>query len=75
MKQGATALIASAPEAMHPVTREIILGGARTTSTDAFGAFYWLEDSHRAGDLPQGRCAGAADGEIFRATLCSMNFN
>jgi allophanate hydrolase len=41
-------LIASAPEAMHPVTREIILSGARTTAVDAFGAFYRLEDLRRA---------------------------
>jgi allophanate hydrolase len=40
-------LIASAPEAMHPVTREIILGGARTTAVDAFDAFYRLEDLRR----------------------------
>ena len=41
-------LIASAPESMHPVTREIILGGARTTAVDAFAAFYRLEDLRRA---------------------------
>src|SRR5271168_3475345 len=41
-------LIASAPEAMNPVTREIILGGARTTAVDAFSAFYRLEDLRRA---------------------------
>ena len=32
---------------MHPVTREIILGGARTTAVDAFGAFYRLEGLRR----------------------------
>jgi allophanate hydrolase len=42
------ALIASAPEAMHPVTREIILGGARTLAVDAFGAFYQLEGLRRS---------------------------
>lgn len=37
-------LIASAPEALHPVTREIIIGGARPTAVDAFKAFYRLEE-------------------------------
>jgi allophanate hydrolase len=43
-------LIASAPESMHPVTREIILGGARAHATDAFAAFYKLEDLRRVRD-------------------------
>jgi allophanate hydrolase len=42
------AMIASAPEAMHPVTREILLGGARTLAADAFAAFYQLEELRRA---------------------------
>ena len=37
-------LIASAPEALHPVTREIILGGSRILAVDAFAAFYQLEE-------------------------------
>jgi allophanate hydrolase len=37
-------LIASSPDSMHPVTREIILGGARPSATQAFAAFYKLED-------------------------------
>jgi allophanate hydrolase len=37
------AMIASAPEAMHPVTREIMLSGSRTLAVDAFAAFYQLE--------------------------------
>ena len=41
-------LIASSPESMHPVTREIILGGARPTALDAFTAFYQLEELRRA---------------------------
>jgi allophanate hydrolase len=41
-------LIASSPESMHPVTREIILGGARTTAVDAFSAFYQLEGLRRS---------------------------
>ncbi|PWT93631.1 MAG: allophanate hydrolase [Proteobacteria bacterium] len=44
------ALIASAPEAMHPVTREIILAGARPSAADAFAAFYRLEELRRARD-------------------------
>jgi allophanate hydrolase len=43
-------LIASAPEAMLPVTREIILGGARPSAADAFAAFYRLEELRRARD-------------------------
>ena len=36
----ARSLIASAPESMHPVTRQIILSGARPTAVDAFASFY-----------------------------------
>ena len=43
-------LIASSPESMHPVTREIILGGARPSAADAFAAFYKLEDLRRVRD-------------------------
>jgi allophanate hydrolase len=46
----AAKLIASSPESMHPVTREIILGGARAHATDAFAAFYKLEDLRRVRD-------------------------
>jgi len=35
-------LIASSPESMHPVTRGIILDGARPLAVDAFTAFYQL---------------------------------
>src|SRR5262249_57720793 len=35
----ARSLIASAHESMHPVTRGIIVGGARPTAVDAFAAF------------------------------------
>ena len=37
-------LMASAPEAMHSVTRQIILGGAHPSAVDAFKAFYQLEE-------------------------------
>jgi allophanate hydrolase len=39
--------IASSPQSMHPVTREIILGGVRLTAADAFAAFYQLEHLRR----------------------------
>jgi len=35
------------PDAMHPVTREIIAGGARASATDAFETFYQLENLRR----------------------------
>ena len=40
-------LIASEPEAMHPVTRQIILAGAHGTAADVFAAFYQLEGLRR----------------------------
>jgi allophanate hydrolase len=43
-------LIASAPEAVHPVTREIVLAGARPSAADAFAAFYRLESLRRAAE-------------------------
>ncbi len=43
-------LIASAPEAVHPVTREIVLSGARQSAADAFAAFYRLESLRRAAE-------------------------
>lgn len=44
------ALIASSPQSMHPVTRQIMLAGAHGTAADAFAAFYQLEDLRRARD-------------------------
>ena len=46
----ARALIASSPESLHPVTRQIILAGAHGTAADAFAAFYQLEDLQRVRD-------------------------
>ena len=46
----AKALIASAPEALHPVTRQIILAGAHGTAADTFAAFYRLEELRRVAD-------------------------
>jgi allophanate hydrolase len=39
----ARSLIDSAPHSLHPVTRDIILAGARPSAVDAFQAFYRLE--------------------------------
>jgi allophanate hydrolase len=44
------ALIASSPESLLPVTRQIILAGAHGTAADAFAAFYQLEDLRRVRD-------------------------
>jgi allophanate hydrolase len=46
----ARSLIASAPQSMHPVTRDIILAGARPSAVDAFQAFYRLEGLRRMRD-------------------------
>jgi allophanate hydrolase len=46
----ARSLLASDPEAIHPVTREIILSGLRPTAIDAFAAFYKLEELRRVAD-------------------------
>ncbi len=44
------ALLASAPEAIHPVTRQIIAAGAHYSAADAFVAFYRLEELCRGRD-------------------------
>src|SRR6202045_70544 len=36
-------LLASSPEAIHPVTREIIIAGARLSAADTFAALYQLQ--------------------------------
>ena len=46
----ARALIAFAPELLHPVTRQVILSGAHGTAADAFAAFYQLEELRRVRD-------------------------
>ena len=46
----ARALIASAPESLHPVTRQVILSGAHGTAADAFAAFYQLEELRQVRD-------------------------
>jgi allophanate hydrolase len=47
----ARSLLASDPDAIHPVTREIMLGGLRPTAMDAFAAFYELEGLRRVADV------------------------
>ena len=39
--------IGAKPQALHPVTRELITGAARYTAVDAFRAFYRLEELKR----------------------------
>jgi allophanate hydrolase len=46
----ARSLIESAPESMHPVTHQIISGGARPSAVDTFAALYKLEELRRIGD-------------------------
>jgi allophanate hydrolase len=43
-------LIASSPESMHPVTRQILLAGAHGTAADTFAALYRLEGLQRTRD-------------------------
>jgi allophanate hydrolase len=47
----AKSLIASSPESLHPVTRAIILAGARPSAIDAFTAFYKLAGLRRISEL------------------------
>jgi allophanate hydrolase len=44
------ALIASSPESILPVTRQIILAGAHGTAADVFAALYELEELRRESD-------------------------
>ncbi len=44
------ALLASAPESLHPITRQVILAGAHRTAADAFAALYQLEELRRVSD-------------------------
>jgi allophanate hydrolase len=43
-------LIAASPDALHPVTREIIMGGTRPSAVAAFKAFYRLEELRRTAE-------------------------
>ncbi len=40
-------LLASSPDAIHPITREIAAGGARLTAADTFAALYRLQTLRR----------------------------
>jgi allophanate hydrolase len=44
-------LLASSPESIHPVTRDVIVPGARPSAVDAFTAFYKLEELRRVRDV------------------------
>ncbi len=44
-------LLASSPESIHPVTREIVVQGARPSAVDTFAAFYKLEELRRVRDV------------------------
>ena len=43
-------LLASSPEAIHPVTREIIIPGARLSAADTFSALYRLQGLRKAAE-------------------------
>lgn len=57
-------LLASAPDAIHPVTREITTAGARLTAAETFSALYRLlaTAQDRRARLCEHGCGGAADG-------------
>jgi len=54
-------IIETSPQAMHPVTRQIILGGARHSAVDAFMAFYQLAELRRVCE----RALGAVDALVL----------
>src|SRR5207248_5183380 len=43
-------LLASAPDSIHPVTREITAAGARLTAADTFASLYRLQALHRVAE-------------------------
>jgi allophanate hydrolase len=43
-------LLASSPEAIHPVTREIIIAGARLSAADTFAALYRVQGLRKAAE-------------------------
>jgi allophanate hydrolase len=53
----ARSVIERAPDSMHPVTRQIILGGAKPSAADAFAAFYRLEELRRVCEPLRGLAA------------------
>jgi allophanate hydrolase len=44
-------LLASSPDALYPVTKDIILSGARISAADTFAALYKLEELRRIRDI------------------------
>jgi allophanate hydrolase len=44
-------LLASSPEAIHPVTREITIAGARVSAADTFAALYRLQALRKVSEL------------------------
>ena len=44
-------LLASSPDALHPITKSIIVPGGRLTAADTFSAFYRLEELRRVRDI------------------------
>jgi allophanate hydrolase len=44
-------LLASSPDALHPVTKDIIVPGARISAVDTFAALYKLEELRRIRDI------------------------
>ena len=59
----AGSLLTDTPDAIHPVTRQILQGGTRPSAMDAFTAFYKLEElrSVAVDILQDDRRASAAD--------------
>ncbi|QOZ37074.1 allophanate hydrolase [Bradyrhizobium sp. CCBAU 53421] len=49
-------LLASSPDAIHPVTREITIGGARPTAADTFSALYRLQALRRVAARTFAQC-------------------
>jgi allophanate hydrolase len=43
-------LLASSPDAIHPVTREITIAGARLSATDTFAALYRLQELRKTAE-------------------------
>ncbi|SMX61601.1 putative glutamyl-tRNA(Gln) amidotransferase subunit A (Glu-ADT subunit A) [Bradyrhizobium sp. ORS 285] len=54
-------LLASDPDAIHPVTREITIGGARGSAADTFGALYRLQALRKVAE----RTFGAIDAMLL----------
>jgi allophanate hydrolase len=44
-------LLASSPDAIHPVTRDVIIKGSKPSAADTFAAFYDLEELRRVRDV------------------------